>query len=70
MANVIMYSTGCPKCKVLEAKLNQKGIEFSIESSPEAFDKLYEEGYRENPILEIDGKKYGFAEAVNIINNY
>ena len=27
---VVLYSTGCPKCKVLEKKLNADKIEYSI----------------------------------------
>lgn len=29
MQNVIFYSTHCPKCKVLEIKLNQKNIKYT-----------------------------------------
>ena len=28
--NVVMYSTNCPKCRVLEMKLNSKGITYSV----------------------------------------
>jgi glutaredoxin len=27
---ITLYSTGCPKCKVLETKLNNKNIEFNV----------------------------------------
>ena len=70
MKNVILYSSNCPKCKVLEAKLNQKNIDFSIKNSEEDFQSLFDEGFREMPVLEVDNKKYTFLEAVNIINSY
>ena len=32
---VKLFSTGCPKCKVVEAKLKQKNIAFEVESDPD-----------------------------------
>ena len=29
MENIILYSTNCPKCKVIVKKLKQKGIDFT-----------------------------------------
>ena len=65
---VNLYTTGCPKCRVLEAKLKQKGVDYNIKSSEEDINKLIEEGYKSIPILEIDDKKYIFEEAVKIVN--
>lgn len=28
--SITMYSTNCPKCRVLEMKLNSKGIAYSV----------------------------------------
>ena len=70
MNNVILYSSNCPKCKVLEAKLNQKNIDFSIKNSEDDLQELFDEGFREMPVLEVDNKKYTFGEAVQLINNY
>ena len=69
MNNVILYSSNCPKCKVLEAKLNQKNIDFSIKNSEEDFQQLFDEGFREMPVLEVDSKKYTFGEAIQLVNN-
>ena len=30
MAKIILYSTNCPKCNVLEKKLQSKNIDFEI----------------------------------------
>ena len=70
MSNYILYSSNCPKCKILETKLNQKKIDFTIKNSEEDFQQLFDEGFREMPVLEVDGKKYTFGEAVQLINNY
>lgn len=70
MNNVFLYSTNCPKCKILETKLKQKNIDFSIKNSEDDLQELFNEGFREMPVLEIDGKKYTFGDAVKLVNNY
>ena len=70
MSNYILYSSNCPRCVILETKLNQKNILFEVKNSEEDFQQLFDEGFREMPVLEVDGKKYTFGEAVQLINNY
>lgn len=63
---MVLYSTGCPKCRVLEAKLTQKNIQFEINSSIEEMESL---GFSEVPMLKIDdGTILSFPEAVQYIN--
>ena len=62
---VILYSTHCPKCQVLEKKLRDKGIEFKIETDVEI---MIEKGYLTVPALVVDGKEYQFSEAVTWVN--
>lgn len=62
---VILYTTGCPKCKVLEKKLRDKGIEFQVEND---VDLMIEKGYLMAPVLVVDGKEYEFGEAVTWVN--
>ena len=70
MNNVLLYSTNCPKCKILETKLKQKNIDFTIKNSEDDLQELFDEGFREMPVLEVDGKKYTFGDAVKLVNNY
>ena len=70
MNNVVLYSSNCPRCVILETKLKQKNINFSIKNSEDDLQKLFEEGFREMPVLEVDGTKYTFGEAVKMVNNY
>ena len=70
MNNVLLYSTNCPKCKILETKLNQKNIKYLVKNSDDDLNKLFEEGFREMPVLEVDNTKYTFGEAVQLVNNY
>ena len=62
---MILYTTNCPKCKVLEAKLNAKDIVYDICSDVSVME---EKGFMEAPKLEVDGNILGFKEAVDYIN--
>lgn len=62
--NVVLYSTHCPKCRVLEAKLKQKGINYQEINDVTI---MQEKGFDFVPVLEIDGLVYGFKEAVEWI---
>ena len=62
---VILYSTNCPKCQVLEKKLRDKGIEFKIETD---VDLMIEKGYLTAPVLVVDGEEYEFGKAVTWVN--
>ena len=61
-----IYTTGWPKCKVLEKKLTENGIKFTkIDDKEEMINK----NILNVPVLEIDGKIMGFVEANDWINN-
>ena len=64
--DAILYTTHCPKCVVLEKKLNAAGIEFKTE---EDVDKMIEKGYMSAPILEVDGETMDFGKAVEWVNS-
>ena len=63
---VIFYSTNCPKCKVLMAKMKQKGIEYKEIND---VDFMLSKGIKSAPALEIDGKVMDFTESVKWVNN-
>lgn len=58
---ITLYTTYCPKCKVLEAKLQQKGLEFTLIDDQ---DLMIEKGFMEAPILEVDGETMDFTTAI------
>ena len=64
--NVILYSTGCPRCKILKSKLDDKRIIYSIVND---VDKMLNMGMVVVPVLEVDGVRMSFKEAINWINN-
>lgn len=58
---VILYTTHCPKCRILEKKLNIAGVDYS---ASEKLDKLIRAGYSSAPMLELeDGSFLNFKEA-------
>ena len=66
MTQVIMYTTNCPKCRVLESKLKDRNIVFSKVTDVEEMRKL---GYLSVPKLSVDGKVMDFTEAIDWVNN-
>lgn len=64
--NVVLYSTGCPRCKILKSKLDKKGITYSVVDD---VDKMLSMGMITMPVLEIDGVRMSFKEAINWINS-
>lgn len=62
---VLLYSTGCPKCKVLEKKLEEKNVKFEKIGD---VDLMLAKGFMEVPMLEVDGKLYDFREGVKWVN--
>ena len=66
MTQVIIYTTNCPKCRVLESKLKDRNIVFSKVTDVEEMRKL---GYLSVPKLSVDGKVMDFTEAIQWVNN-
>lgn len=62
---VTLFSTGCPKCRVLEQKLNNKQIEYSKDSN---MDEIINQGFMSAPVLKVDNIYLDFANAVKWVN--
>ena len=62
---VILYSTGCPKCRILETKLQNKGVYYTKNTSVDEMEKL---GFTAVPVLSVGGKYFEFGDAVKWIN--
>ena len=63
---ITLYTTHCPRCKVLATKLTQKNIEY-VEN--EDIDYMESIGIMSVPMLEVDGQLLDFVTANNWINN-
>lgn len=62
---IILYSTGCPKCSVIKKKLDAKGIEYAENS---AVDTMVALGISQVPVLSVDGELLSFVEANQWVN--
>ena len=62
---VTLYTTNCPKCKVLEKKLEDKNVKFEICDN---VDIMLEKGMMQAPYLEIDNELLDFSKAIKWIN--
>lgn len=63
---IILYSTGCPKCNILKKKLKDKCIYFTEDNSVE---KMLSLGIVQVPVLCVDGKMLDFTNAVKWVNS-
>ena len=68
MANfnrVTLFSTGCPKCKVLENKLKEKDVDFEKNVDTDTMKKM---GLTSVPVLSVNGNLLNFVEANKWVN--
>lgn len=66
---ITLYTINCPKCKVVEMKLDQKGIKYDKIEDEQLVVKFGEENnIRTAPILVVDGKILDFSNAIKYIN--
>lgn len=56
-----MYSTHCPKCKILAIKLAQKGIDFE---EIDDLDEMRRIGLKSAPALRVEGEILDFNAAI------
>ena len=63
--DVVLYTTGCPQCRVLEKKLDDKGVDYKLETD---VSKLIENGFSAAPVLEVDKQMMTFKDAVDWVN--
>ena len=64
--DVILYSNGCPRCKVLKQKLDAKSISYIEEGSLE---KMIAIGIKQVPMLDVGGNLLDFGKANDWVNN-
>lgn len=65
MNKPVLYSTGCPKCKVLAKKLEMANIAYEIKDDLDSIITLCDFlGSTSLPILEVNGTYLNFGEAI------
>ena len=61
---ITLYSTGCPRCKILESALDAKGMIYNKISDEQT---IIDKGFLTVPVLDVDGKAMMFPEAFNYV---
>ena len=65
---MLLFTTGCSKCKILESKLDDKNIKYDICEDKEV---MKSKGFRSVPVLELDdGTILTYGKAVKYVNNW
>ena len=67
MSNIILYTTHCPQCNVLEKKLEQAGVKYAVSEDVQELLKL---GFMSAPILKVDDEIFTFKEACLWVDDY
>lgn len=62
---ITLFSTNCPKCKVLTMKLDKKGINYT---KVEDVNTMLAKGIKTAPYLEVDNELMDFTQAVAWVN--
>lgn len=62
---IILYTTHCPQCEILEKKLKTKNFQYQV---CDDIDTMLMKGFRAAPNLEVDGTVYNFKDAVIWVN--
>lgn len=59
--DVVLYSTGCPQCMVLETLLKNRGVSYSKVTDQQT---MLDKGFVHVPMLEVDGTVMSFPESM------
>ena len=65
--NLIVYSTGCPRCKILAMTMDKKGVPYEVNNDIATMEQL---GIMSVPVLSVDGKLLPYDEAIKWVNSY
>ena len=62
---IVLYTTGCSKCRILKGKLDAAEIKYT---QVEDVDLMIARGMMTAPMLEVNGEIMDFAKAINWVN--
>ncbi len=63
---IVLYTTGCPRCKILYQRLLEKQVDFTICDDVE---KMIEMGFMEAPVLVVGDVIMNFNQALAWLQN-
>lgn len=57
----VLYSTGCPRCKILKDRMDEIGMSYEVCADKEV---MKQKGITSVPVLEIQGELLNFSKAI------
>lgn len=66
MQNITVYTTGCPKCRILKQMLDSLELPYTENDDIKAMQDL---GIQSVPVLEVDGDRMDFNAAVRYLTH-
>jgi hypothetical protein len=61
-----LYTNHCRKCEILTTKLKEKNVIFEVIDDEETLTNL---GFDFMPVLEVDGKRFEYMDAIDYVNS-
>ena len=61
-----LYTNHCRKCEILATKLKEKNVNFEVVDNEEILVNL---GFDFMPVLEVDGERLEYINAINYVNS-
>lgn len=65
--NMILYSTGCSRCKVLEELMKEKHLNYETVTDESV---MLLKKIQTVPVLEFNGKMYQFPDALKLVRSF
>jgi len=62
---ITLYTTNCPRCRILETKLQQKSINYTRCGDVQS---LIDMGYETAPVLKVNNEYMTFGDAIKWVN--
>lgn len=67
MKSITLYTTHCPKCTILQKKLEAKNIQFNVVQDVQV---MKEKKIMSVPVLQVNGQMFDYYNAVKFVNSY
>lgn len=68
---IVLYTTNCPQCQVLEAAMKSKDIAYRVVTDvPEIMTVAAATGIHSVPIMRLDDAIMPYADALRWVNSY
>lgn len=64
---IILYTIGCPNCKMLEKRLDAKNIKYTTVTD---IDTMQAKGIKSAPQLEVNGEIMNFGKAIQWVQKH